>query len=117
MAEVQRALFANDSLTAQLLLPEILAACAKDPQRQLGTDTIDIPACDVLVNWDRRFNLNSRGAVLFREWLTRYPYNETYLGRELFDVPFNPQNPDNTVRPQKRRYSARQTRRGRRADG
>ena len=94
MAEVQRALFANDSLTAQLLLPEILAACAKDPQRQLGTDTIDISAaCDVLANWDRRFNLDSRGAVLFREWLTRYPYNETYLGRELFDVPFNPAKP------------------------
>lgn len=94
MAEVQRALFANDSLTAQLLLPEILAACAKDPQRQLGIDTVDISAaCDVLANWDRRFDVDSRGAVLFREWLTRYPYNETYLGRKLFDVPFNPAKP------------------------
>ena len=94
MAEVQRALFSNDSLTAQLLLPEILAACAKGPQRQLGTNTIDLSAaCDVLANWDRRFNVDSRGAVLFREWLTRYPYNETYLGRELFDVPFNPAKP------------------------
>ena len=97
MAEVQRALFSNDSLTAQLLLPEILAACAKDPQRQLGTNTIDLSAaCDVLANWDRRFNVDSRGAVLFREWLTRYPYNETYLGRELFDVPFNPAKPFTT---------------------
>ena len=94
MAEVQRALFANDSLTAQLLLPEMLTACATDPQRQLGTDTIDLSAaCDVLANWDRRFNVDSRGAVLFREWLTRYPYSETYLGRELFDVPFNPAKP------------------------
>ena len=47
----------------------------------------------MLANWDRRFNLDARGAVLFREWLTRYHYNETYLGRELFDVPFNPAKP------------------------
>lgn len=94
MAEAQAALFANDSLTAQLLLPEMLAACANDPQRELGIDTIDLStACEVLANWDRRFNLDSRGAVLFREWLTRYHYNETYLGRELFDVPFNPAKP------------------------
>jgi acyl-homoserine-lactone acylase len=31
--------------------------------------------------------------VLFREWLTRYAYNETYLGRELFALPFNPEKP------------------------
>ncbi len=94
MAEVQSALFANDSLTAQLLLPEMLAACANDPQRELGADTIDLSAaCEVLANWDRRFNVDSRGAVLFREWLTRYPYNETYLGSELFDIPFNPAKP------------------------
>ena len=94
MVEVQTALFGNDSLTAQLLLPELLAACADEPQRELATGTVDLEAaCQVLANWDRRFNVDSRGAVLFREWLTRYPYNETYLGRELFAVPFNPAKP------------------------
>ena len=94
MVEVQTALFGNDSLTAQLLLPELLAACADEPQRELATGTVDLEAaCGVLENWDRRFNVDSRGAVLFREWLTRYPYNETYLGRELFAVPFNPAKP------------------------
>ena len=94
MAEVQTALFGNDSLTAQLLLPELLAACADNPQRALATETIDLKtACGVLAEWDRRFNADSRGAVLFREWLTRYPYNETYLGRELFALPFNPAKP------------------------
>jgi acyl-homoserine-lactone acylase len=94
MAEMQTALFANDSLTAQLLLPELLAACADSPERALATETIDLKvACSVLADWDRRFNLDSRGAVLFREWLTRYPYNETYLGRELFALPFNPAEP------------------------
>ena len=97
MAEMQTALFANDSLTAQLLLPELLAACADSPERALATETIDLKvACSVLADWDRRFNLDSRGAVLFREWLTRYPYNETYLGRELFALPFNPKEPVTT---------------------
>jgi acyl-homoserine-lactone acylase len=94
MVEVQTALFGNDSLTAHLLLPELLAACADESQREFVTGTVDLEAaCDVLANWDRRFNVDSRGAVLFREWLTRYPYNETYLGRELFAVPFNPAKP------------------------
>ena len=94
MTEVQAALFGNDSLTAHLLLPELLAACADEPRVALETGTVDLSAaCGVLANWDRRFNVDSRGAVLFREWLTRYPYNETYLGRELFSVPFNPAEP------------------------
>ena len=94
MAEMQTALFANDSLTAQLLLPELLAACADSPEQALATEKINLKvACSVLADWDRRFNLDSRGAVLFREWLTRYPYNETYLGRELFALPFNPAEP------------------------
>ena len=94
MTEVQAALFGNDSLTAHLLLPELLAACADEPQVELATGTVDLSAaCGVLGNWDRRFNVDSRGAVLFREWLTRYPYNETYLGRELFAVAFNPAKP------------------------
>ena len=44
----------------------------------------------MLTNWDRRFNSESRGAVLFREWITRYPYDETYLGSSLFQNSFNP---------------------------
>ena len=50
-------------------------------------------ACAVLTNWDRRFNSESRGAVLFREWITRYPYDETYLGSSLFQNSFDPTKP------------------------
>jgi len=89
--EMQTALFSNESLTADMLLPELLDACETNPERSIETDTIDLTeACKVLAAWDRRFNSESRGAVLFREWITQYPADETYLGSTLFQQPFNP---------------------------
>ena len=89
--EIQAALFSNESLTADMLLPELLAACDVMPQRSIDKTTIDLTdACDVLAAWDRRFNSESRGAVLFREWITQYPADETSLGSSLFQQPFNP---------------------------
>lgn len=89
--EMQTALFSNESLTADMLLPELLDACETNPERSIETDTIDLTeACKVLAAWDRRFNSESRGAVLFREWITKYPADETYLGSSLFQQPFNP---------------------------
>jgi acyl-homoserine-lactone acylase len=99
IAEAQAALFGNDSLTANLLLPELLAACRESPERDVDGASVNLTdACEVLEAWDRKLNLDSRGAVLFREWLTRYPYNETYLGRELFAEPFDPEQPRSTPR-------------------
>jgi acyl-homoserine-lactone acylase len=96
-AEMQNALFSNDSLTAAMLLPELLDACRADPVRDVNGTTVDLlTACNVLDNWDRQFNSESRGAVLFREWITRYPYDETYLGSSLFKNGFNPAAPATT---------------------
>lgn len=89
--EVQTALFSNESLTADMLLPELLEACDAAPKRAIEASTIDLTeACSILAAWDRRFNSESRGAVLFREWITQYPGDETYLGSSLFQTPFNP---------------------------
>ncbi|MEM9760705.1 MAG: penicillin acylase family protein, partial [Pseudomonadota bacterium] len=97
--EVQAALFGNDSLTAALLLPDLLEACAANPERDVESGAVDLSeACAVLGAWDRKLNLDSRGAILFREWLTRYPYNETFLGKALFAVPFDPAEPRTTPR-------------------
>lgn len=98
LTEVQDALFGNQSLTAQLLLPELLAECEANPEQSLSDgNKVDLgEACDVLAAWDQSFDSDSRGAVLFREWLTRYPYNETYLGNMLFKNGFDPANPATT---------------------
>ena len=97
--EVQAALFGNDSLTARLLLPELLTACEAAPQRTVDGTEVDLSeACRVLAAWDQSLDIDARGAVLFREWLTRYPYTDTYLGRGLFATPFDPESPLTTPR-------------------
>ena len=89
--EIQTALFSNESLTADMLLPELLAACDATPQRTIEETPVNLTqACNVLAAWDRRFNSESRGAVLFREWITQYPAEATSLGSSLFQQPFNP---------------------------
>ena len=50
-------------------------------------------ACDVLAAWDRRADLDSRGAVLFREF-----WNLAAAIRDKWAVPFNPADPVNTPR-------------------
>ncbi|MCE3264963.1 MAG: hypothetical protein K0R43_4042 [Pseudoduganella sp.] len=60
--EVQALLFANRVLAAELVLPELLPACLA------GADALLHQACTVLANWDRKAELESRGAVLFREF-------------------------------------------------
>ena len=92
--EIQAALFGNDSLSAKLLLPELLKACKEAPKRLVNEQTVDITAsCNVLTAWDGKFDIESRGAVLFREWITRYPATDTALGNVLFAQPFDPANP------------------------
>lgn len=62
LADVQDAAFANRIYAAELVLPELLPACIAENDSSL------ISACNVLSAWDRKANLDSRGAVLFREF-------------------------------------------------
>ena len=105
IGEIQAALFGNDSLSAKLLLPQLLDACKASPIRMMNEQAVDITAsCNVLAAWDGKFDIESRGAVLFREWITRYPATDTALGNALFAQPFEPANPVTTpnglARPQ-----------------
>lgn len=95
LAEVQAAVFANRSLTADLLVPELVGRCKANPRVTVDGGEVDLSrACIVLDGWDRRFDLESRGAVLFREWLGHYA-NQS--GR-LFAVAFDPADPIGTPR-------------------
>jgi acyl-homoserine-lactone acylase len=61
---IQRQLFANRNLAAELVLPDLLAACeagaAPTPEAREG--------CTALGGWDRSNNALARGAHLFREF-------------------------------------------------
>ncbi len=78
---MQSLLFENESLAALLLVPPLLQACE---------DAVDLAdACAALRGFNGRFDLDSKGAVLFREWLAAYAYEDGMRQGDLFAVPFD----------------------------
>ena len=85
LGDMQALAFSNRVYAAELVLPELLPACAA------STDTLLRQACTVLQAWDRRADVDSRGAVLFREfWSTASAIPNKWA------VAFNPADPVNT---------------------
>jgi acyl-homoserine-lactone acylase len=85
LEDLQRLAFANRVHAAELVLPQLLPACASSPDQSLRA------ACKVLADWDRRAELDSRGAVLFREF-----WNSASLIPGKWATPFDPADPVNT---------------------
>jgi acyl-homoserine-lactone acylase len=97
------AVLSNRSLTADLLNAELVERCRETPRLTTGEEVVDLSAaCAVLAAWDRRFDLDSRGAVLFREWIGQYDLRGTDWRVEgppdLFAIAFDPDDPLNTPR-------------------
>jgi len=65
LVDLQELMFANRVYAAELILPQLLPLCVATAAT---TDTALTPACNAPAAWDRRANLDSRGAVLFREF-------------------------------------------------
>lgn len=62
---MQEQLFQNRNFMAQVVVPDLLAACDKAPTAESRD------GCAALKGWDRRNNLDARGAHVFREfWRT-----------------------------------------------
>lgn len=95
--EIQEALFGNRGLASELLVDDLVAACTANPVVEWDGQLVHLGvACDTLQNYDRRLNEDSRGAVLFREWLARYEYSSTLRAGDLFAAPFDPDAPVST---------------------
>jgi len=87
MDDMEDLLFSNRVLAAELVLPDLLPACLAANDRNL------LLACTVLGAWDRKVDIDSRGAVLFREfWKTASAIKDKWA------VPFDPADPLNTPR-------------------
>ncbi|KGE03658.1 acylase [Pseudohaliea rubra] len=92
--EVQEALFSNRSLAAELLRGSLVDACRATPVLTVDGGSRDLAAaCDVIDAFDGRYDEDSRGAVLFREWLVRYDYREHFDAGSLFAEPFDAARP------------------------
>lgn len=92
--EAQDALLANRSFSADLLLDDLRVACTENSKVMLEDTTFDLAnACKVLGDFDGHMNENSRGAVLFREWLAQFDYRDTLRDGALLAEPFDAQRP------------------------
>ncbi|MEL6238470.1 MAG: penicillin acylase family protein [Pseudomonadota bacterium] len=72
--------FGNNSLAADMVVEPLIGLC-RDAQG-LGD------ACKALMGWDRRFDLESRGAYLFVKF-----WNKVRSRKDLWQVPFDPDEP------------------------
>lgn len=85
--DLEAMLLSNRNYTAELISEQLNQLCSppllvKLPQRK----TIDIrPACQVLEDWDRRDDVESRGAALYREF-----WREAQQIDQLWRVSFDP---------------------------
>lgn len=95
---MQDVVYGNRSYVAELVLDDVLADCTANPVMPLTSGgTIDATqACTVLSNWDRRDNLDSKGAHVFREFWRKVNFTETT--DDAFNVKFDINDPVNTPR-------------------
>jgi len=97
--ELSKVEFNDRVALAEVLLDQLLARCNGAGVIELGgnaTGAIDVaPACSVLAAWDRRFTLDSVGAVLFREFLGNFAGANMDKGA-LFEDAFDPEKPVET---------------------
>lgn len=77
--------FSNRSLAAEMAVDPLLAICEQEPAAAA--------ACGVLDGWDRRFEVDSRGAYLFHSFWEKVRNKPT-----LWTIPFDPADPVNTPR-------------------
>ncbi|RLA05782.1 MAG: acylase, partial [Gammaproteobacteria bacterium] len=99
LKEMQQALFSNRSLTAELLLDDLVSACKVKTRIKIEQKEVSLKdACISLEGYNKQLDLESKGSVLFREWINLYKYSETYNKGTLFAVAFDPKDPANTPR-------------------
>lgn len=86
------AIMGNRALAAELVKDDLVSRCQASARPELTE------ACAVLAKWDGRYNVDSRGAVLFREFVGRYPAEDTVRAGKLFSIDFDPADPVKTPR-------------------
>ncbi len=85
-------LFANRSFTAELWRARVADICA-DSDQVASSDGAEVDiavACSAISNWEGQFNLDSRGAISFREMLGEVDRAGLFNGISYFAVPFDP---------------------------
>jgi acyl-homoserine-lactone acylase len=95
--ELTEAALANRGFAQELLRDEVIARCTGVGVWEVDDQMVDIAeACDLLAAWDGLLNLDSVGAILWREWLGDYDPTLFKTDGALFATPFDPADPIDT---------------------
>ena len=84
-AELRDSSVGNRVFTAEQLVDEVVARCRIELDEQA--------ICDVLANWDRRNDVDSVGAALWRGFLLGFDYADVLDAGPLWKNPFDPTDP------------------------
>jgi acyl-homoserine-lactone acylase len=97
-AELKQVFNHQGGLFGEELRTALANRCQQQPQRQHHGRLIDLTiACQTLQQWDGRYQLDSRGAHLMREFLLRFRSSgEKNMRAEFYANPFNPEHPATT---------------------
>ncbi|WP_343073401.1 penicillin acylase family protein [Pyxidicoccus fallax] len=113
--ELENAILSNRSMSAELLYADVVQRCQGKTTATYNrtnnatipptTETVTVnikPACDALAGWNQRFDVDSVGAVVWREFAGTASGLTHATGSPLYAVPFDPTKPletPNTLAP------------------
>ncbi|MCA9720328.1 MAG: penicillin acylase family protein, partial [Myxococcales bacterium] len=101
--ELGDAVLGNTSIATGLLLDDVIARCQGEDVVALDNETYSIAAaCGALAGWDGRADLDSPGALVWREFMGSYSEANHEDKGALFSVAFDPDAPvatPNTLAP------------------
>jgi acyl-homoserine-lactone acylase len=93
--KLQALWYRNENFMASVVLDDLLALCTANPTISLatGVSISTTAACTALSAWDRRSNLDSKGAHVFREF-----WRKASVVPNVHAIPFDAADPLNTPR-------------------
>ncbi|XXX76546.1 penicillin acylase family protein [Sorangium sp. So ce134] len=97
--ELKGAILGNRGITAERLLAQVVERCDGAAPVDVEGEPVDVAdACAALAAWDGRVDLESVGAVVWRELLGRFSGADTADAGRLYAQPFDPEDPLETPR-------------------
>lgn len=95
--DVEDDFWSERAIVAEQLLADVVARCQGAPPVNVSGKTIDVgPACDALAGWDGRYDLDRRGAVVWRELLGQLQFSDVEDKGALYANAFDPKEPIHT---------------------
>lgn len=97
--DLLESIFDHRSFSAELLCDAVVERARAAGSVELDGQVVELKqAADVLDAWDQRFHVDSRGAILWREFMVGFEESSWRQGNGLFEIPFDPEDPLNTPR-------------------